>query len=987
MTKITLLSALTALLILPSFASAATTADFAPGPGETDSAGTWTRVFTVTTDAAGNAESKGAQTVEINVTPPGDFASMEYRTVKMNKNQISYQYGDATQLFFGANTITVGAVTNPEFLADSNLGRSVKIQFRNDNIGFDSLTVNGVNANPDEVEGSPFLGQSLSASENFNAGPDATWQAVLPLTTVADGVASQGEQTAVINVTYIPQGGANYQVHQTTASGGDGVFPTTTLVLGENTITVSSASPPPGTATFDRAVDVQFSNGAVEFKALTVNGEDMLAGPISPAEGTQGTGEPISQYSDIFAAGSNADYPAVATLALTGEGAATLGEQTLVMNITYIPAGGASYRVYKTLGTLQDNGNVASDTSPANGQALTLGANTITVPAVTFDGNIQSRTVKAQFSGDDIEFDTLTINGENQLTTTPAEGTQDVGDPISDFSNIISTNFDGNWFVAAMTTPDDGAASQAEQTAVINVTYIPEGGATWRSNSTVASGVYNAANEGPLALGLNTITVSAVAFDRTVNIQFSSDAIEFDALTFNGENPLVTTPGNGTQGIGQSISESAPIFVATTNATWVTVTTMTTTGSDGSSQGTQTLEMNVTYIPGSGAQMRSYNTNEISGGTFSPAPYQALTLGVNTITVPAAVGWANPNKGRATKIQFTSADVEFDALTFNGVNQLVPAEGTPGTGNPISDFSNIITENYNATLYVATMANLDDGAASQGEQTAVINVTYIPEGGATWSSNSTNELGNYITTNEGPLTLGLNTITVSAVDYDRIVKIRFSSDAIEFDALTFNDVNPLAVDDGGDTVTIANSNLFNAGPDATWVAVLTTAVSQDGTSSRSQQTVVLNVTSLPAGGANYRVYQTSASGGGGGGAGNGSGGGGGVPTTSLVVGENTITVDAVGFDRSVKIEFDSDAVEYDALSVNGAARTIGADAVAVPSVSINGSTLTWTEADGTTLQFSDDLESWTSLPSATSPYSPSTTPDRFYRTISEEEEE
>ena len=264
MTKITLLSALTALLILPSIASAESTADFAPGPGETASAGTWTRVFTVTTDAAGNAESKGAQTVVINVTS-GAFGQMSYRTVKMNSNQISYQYGTATQMLFGTNTITVGAVTNEAFLANSNLGRSVKIQFRTDNIAFNSLTVNGVNANPDEVEGSPFLGQSLSASENFNAGPDATWQAVLPLTTVADGVASQGEQTAVINVTYIPQGGANYQVHQTTASGGDGVFPTTTLVLGENTITVDAVG-------FDRSVKIEFDSDAVEYDALSVNG-------------------------------------------------------------------------------------------------------------------------------------------------------------------------------------------------------------------------------------------------------------------------------------------------------------------------------------------------------------------------------------------------------------------------------------------------------------------------------------------------------------------------------------------------------------------------------------------------------------------------------------------------------------------------------------------------------------------------------------------
>ena len=287
-----------------------------------------------------------------------------------------------------------------------------------------------------------------------------------------------------------------------------------------------------------------------------------------------------------------------------------------------------------------------------------------------------------------------------------------------------------------MTTPEaDGAASQGEQTAVINVTYIPEGGASWRSNSTNAGGNYNAANEGPLALGPNTITVAAVAFDRTVKIQFSSDAIEFDALTFNGENPLVTTPGTGTQGIGQSISESTAIFVATGNSAqtqgWMSVTTMTTTGGEAPSQGAQTLEMNVTYIPGGGAQMRSYNTNEISGGTFSAA--QALTLGVNTITVPATVGWANPSQGRATKIQFSSADVEFDALTFNGVNQLSPAVGTPDVGDPISDYQNIFAP-ANATVVaqgwvsVATLTTTADGAASQGEQTVVINVTYIPRG-------------------------------------------------------------------------------------------------------------------------------------------------------------------------------------------------------------------------------------------------------------------
>jgi hypothetical protein len=726
----------------------------------------------------------------------------------------------------------VGAVTNAEFLNDPDLGRSVKIQFSNDNIGFDSLTVNGVNANPDEVVGSPFLGQSLSASDNFDAGPNTTWQSVLPLTSVADGVASQGEQTAVINVTYIPQGGANYRVYKTNANNGDYFAPPTALVLGENSISVPAVA-------FDRAVTLQFGNDAVEFDALTVNGEDMLAGPPAPDEGTQGLGQSISESSNIFATTSSSTWVRVATLTTTPDGVAVSGlEQSLVMNVTYIPAGGANYRVYKTL---SGGGNDFGGT-----QALVLGDNTITVPAVSFN-----RAVKIQFDNVDVEFDALTFNGVDQLLSDPAEGTQGIGQPFSDFPSIFAANYNGTWYVATMTTPDDGAASQAEQTLVVNVTYIPEGGATFRSNRTNADGQWSPSTAETLVLGANTITVAAVDYDRTVRAQFSSDAVEFDALTINGQDMLGT---EGTQGVGDPISDYANIFEPA-NATVV------------------------------------------------------------------AQGWVS----------------------------------------------------------VATLTTAADGAASLGEQTVVINVTYIPSGGVNYRINRTVANGNYNSDSAVALVLGENIITTPAVTFDgeiqdRVVKLQFSSDSFEFDALTINGEDML--DDSGDKVTIANSNLFNAGPDANWVAVITTAVSQDGASSQSQQTVIMNITTLPAGGANYRVVKTVS---------NGTWYA--ADSQALGLGPNTITVNSVAFDRNVKIQFSSDAVEYNALSVNGTARVIGADEVSVPSVSIDGNTLSWTQTDGTTLQFSDDLESWTSLPSAISPYSPSTTPDRFYRTISEEEEE
>ena len=70
------------------------------------------------------------------------------------------------------------------------------------------------------------------------------------------------------------------------------------------------------------------------------------------------------------------------------------------MNITSLPAEGANVRVYKTVA----NGNDFF----GNPVELTLGSNSITVDAVSFD-----RAVKFQFSSGDVEFDALSLNGEN----------------------------------------------------------------------------------------------------------------------------------------------------------------------------------------------------------------------------------------------------------------------------------------------------------------------------------------------------------------------------------------------------------------------------------------------------------------------------------------------------------------------------------------------------------------------------------------------
>ena len=84
-----------------------------------------------------------------------------------------------------------------------------------------------------------------------------------------------------------------------------------------------------------------------------------------------------------------------------------------------------------------------------------------------------------------------------------------------------------------VTTPDSGNSS-AEQVIEFSVTSLPAGGADYRIVKTVANGNWNNGNAMALTIGMNTITVSAVSFDRSVKLQLSSGEVEFESLVLNG---------------------------------------------------------------------------------------------------------------------------------------------------------------------------------------------------------------------------------------------------------------------------------------------------------------------------------------------------------------------------------------------------------------------------------------------------------------------
>ena len=224
-----------------------------------------------------------------------------------------------------------------------------------------------------------------------------------------------------------------------------------------------------------------------------------------------------------FDPGSNPAWPYVLVATTVADGVSSQGAQTFTINVTDT-ASGADVRVYKT------TANGSDFFGPP--VALSLGSNSITVSAVSFD-----RTVKFQFSSGDVEFDFLSLNGVNSSCVAPPP------------TSLISAcgDFDAGptaWpYVLVATTVADGASSQLAQTFTINVTDTASG-ANFRVVKTTANGNWFFGPAIALVLGSNSITVSAVTFDRTVKFQFSSGDVEFDFLSLNGDlSDCVAIPG------------------------------------------------------------------------------------------------------------------------------------------------------------------------------------------------------------------------------------------------------------------------------------------------------------------------------------------------------------------------------------------------------------------------------------------------------------
>jgi len=227
----------------------------------------------------------------------------------------------------------------------------------------------------------------------------------------------------------------------------------------------------------------------------------------------------------------------------------------------------------------------------------------------------------------------------------------------SDF--VVGANV--NWpYVLVATTPDSGAASQGDQTFTMNVTSLPSAGANFRVAKTVANGNWFFGPAQTMTVGLNSITVSSVTFDRAVKFQFSSGDVEFDALVLNEDTSDCVVPPPPPPPSTSSLISDCGDFVVGANVNWPYVLVATTPDSGIASQGDQTFTMNVISLPSGGANFRVYKTTA-NGNDFFGNPV-ALILGSNSFTVPSVAF------DRAVKFQFSSGDVEFDALNLNGID-------------------------------------------------------------------------------------------------------------------------------------------------------------------------------------------------------------------------------------------------------------------------------------------------------------------------------
>ena len=180
--------------------------------------------------------------------------------------------------------------------------------------------------------------QSISMTDSglFATGGHATWNTIFTAALTTDGVETSGlAQTVVINITDLADG-TTFRIYKTLEDPTKADFSQLgDLTVGENTITVPAVA-------WNRNVKFQFSGtGSIEFDSFSLNG--VVLYPFQEFE----CEETIIGESNLFVSQDDDAYPYYLTAADKAEGNMNT-DHSFEMNITCLPAGGATYKIYKT---------------------------------------------------------------------------------------------------------------------------------------------------------------------------------------------------------------------------------------------------------------------------------------------------------------------------------------------------------------------------------------------------------------------------------------------------------------------------------------------------------------------------------------------------------------------------------------------------------------------------------------------------------------
>ena len=126
----------------------------------------------------------------------------------------------------------------------------------------------------------------------------------------------------------------------------------------------------------------------------------------------------------------------------------------------------------------------------------------------------------------------IEINGL-ELTNSFSHIDQNISTISEQTPNLFADGPNDSWtnvYTACLIGDGNNGASQ---TFEINVTNLPEEEVYYRVIRTVSNGNWYFAPQQTLSLGVNTIVVNEVDFDRTVKFQFSSGNLEFNEILLN----------------------------------------------------------------------------------------------------------------------------------------------------------------------------------------------------------------------------------------------------------------------------------------------------------------------------------------------------------------------------------------------------------------------------------------------------------------------